>query len=166
MTILIIYDKIIINILIEEEILVLNKSKHEKIIILFIVMIFLGIVSYDSYMSKNKTAVKSEPVILKQSDKPEKINNAEKPELKLDKKVEKVSKKSNKKVYKNIKFININTASVSELSNGLKGIGEAKARLIVLYRKKKGNFSNIEEIKNIKGIGEKTFRRLSKYITV
>lgn len=144
----------------------LDKSKIEKVGILLITTLFLGMICYDWYLSKNKIDAKGGSVIVNQVDNSEKSDNLKKTKLKENKKIKKTARKSDKKVHKRPKLININTASVSELTNGLRGIGESKARLIVLYRQKKGNFSNIEEIKNIKGIGEKTFNNLSRYITV
>lgn len=61
--------------------------------------------------------------------------------------------------------ININTASSEELST-LKGIGLIKADAIVTYREKHGNFSAIEDLKNVAGIGDVTFDGLKDNITV
>jgi competence protein ComEA len=60
--------------------------------------------------------------------------------------------------------ININTADISELIK-LHGIGTVKARAIIEYRQQNGPFKSIEEIKNVKGIGEVTFNRIKDYIT-
>ncbi|MFN3691441.1 MAG: ComEA family DNA-binding protein [Fervidobacterium sp.] len=60
--------------------------------------------------------------------------------------------------------ININTSSIEELQQ-LPGIGPTKAQAIVDYRIKNGGFKTIEEIKNVKGIGEKTFEKLKDLIT-
>lgn len=61
--------------------------------------------------------------------------------------------------------VNINTAGSEELMN-LSGIGETKAKAIVLYREENGNFSTIEDIKNVSGIGETTFDSIREQITV
>ncbi|MCE9684972.1 helix-hairpin-helix domain-containing protein [Shewanella sp. AS16] len=50
--------------------------------------------------------------------------------------------------------VNINTASVDELQ-GLKGIGEVKAKAIIAYREKHGNFKSAQELANVSGIGAK-----------
>lgn len=63
------------------------------------------------------------------------------------------------------KLININTASLEELTK-INGIGETKAKSIIEYREKNGAFKSIEEIKNVKGIGEKTFEKLKDSITI
>lgn len=61
--------------------------------------------------------------------------------------------------------VNINTASQSELET-LSGIGPAKARAIVEYRKQHGQFKSVEEIKNVKGIGEGIFSKLKSEAAV
>jgi competence protein ComEA len=61
--------------------------------------------------------------------------------------------------------INLNTATASQIA-GLPGIGPKTADLIVQYRQKNGNFKKVEEIMNVRGIGEKTFLKLKTRITV
>lgn len=60
--------------------------------------------------------------------------------------------------------ININTATLEQLDT-LPGIGPSYANAIIVYRQQQP-FVTIEEIKNIKGIGEKTFEKLVDLITV
>ncbi|HNZ83549.1 MAG: DUF655 domain-containing protein [Sedimentibacter sp.] len=62
------------------------------------------------------------------------------------------------------KLININTASEDSLMS-LPGIGEVYAKRIIEYRNAK-RFNSIEEIKNIQGIGDKTFDKLKDLITI
>ena len=61
--------------------------------------------------------------------------------------------------------ININTASAGEL-DGLPGIGAKTAALIVEYRQKNGPFKKIEELMNVRGVGEKSFLKLKERVTV
>jgi competence protein ComEA len=61
--------------------------------------------------------------------------------------------------------ININTASAAEL-DGLPGIGAKTAARIVEYRQKNGPFKKIEELMNVRGVGEKNFLKLKDRITV
>jgi comEA protein len=64
-----------------------------------------------------------------------------------------------------IKKININTAGAAELQT-LPRIGPAIAQGIVEYRAKHGPFRCIEDIKNVKKIGIKTFDKIKNSITV
>ena len=61
--------------------------------------------------------------------------------------------------------ININTATKEELMT-LTGIGEAKAKAIITYRKKNGKFKKIEDIMNISGIKDGMFAKIEDSITV
>jgi competence protein ComEA len=61
--------------------------------------------------------------------------------------------------------ININTASAEELDK-LSGIGPAIANAIIDYRTKNGSFKKIEDINNVKGIGDALFEKIKDQITV
>ena len=61
--------------------------------------------------------------------------------------------------------INLNTATAAQIA-GLPGIGAKTAELIVQYRQKSGGFKKIEEIMNVRGVGEKSFLKLRSLITV
>lgn len=63
------------------------------------------------------------------------------------------------------KFVNINTASQSELQK-LTGIGESTARKIVEYREQNGGFKNLEELMNVNGIGKSKFNAIKDDITL
>lgn len=61
--------------------------------------------------------------------------------------------------------VNINTANAAELDT-LPGVGPARASDIIKYRETNGKFKSIEDIKNIKGIGEASFEKLKDMIKV
>jgi competence protein ComEA len=61
--------------------------------------------------------------------------------------------------------VNINMAESAELQT-IPGIGPSKAARIIEYRQSNGNFSSIEDIQNVSGIGSKTFESIKDYITV
>lgn len=62
-------------------------------------------------------------------------------------------------------LVNINIANESELST-LPGIGPSKAQAILAFREEQGRFQTIEDLKNVSGIGDKTFEKLKEFITV
>jgi len=55
--------------------------------------------------------------------------------------------------------VDINKASAQEMSESLKGVGLKKADAIVAYRKANGPFASIDDLANVKGIGEKTIAK-------
>ncbi len=61
--------------------------------------------------------------------------------------------------------VNINTATAEELGT-LPGIGPTKAQSIIDYRTTNGPFQSIEDIKDVRGIGDATFEKLKDKITV
>jgi competence protein ComEA len=61
--------------------------------------------------------------------------------------------------------VNLNTASAADLEH-LPGIGARMAERILEYRQKNGPFKKIEDLMNVKGIGEKNFLKLKARLTV
>lgn len=61
--------------------------------------------------------------------------------------------------------VNVNTADEKTLMT-LPGIGETYAQRIIAYREENGNFTSIEEIMEVEGIGQGRFDKLKDYITV
>jgi len=61
--------------------------------------------------------------------------------------------------------ININSASVEELSQ-IKGIGPKLAEKIIQYRTEHGAFKAVEDLVNIKGIGEASLNKIKDSLTV
>ena len=65
----------------------------------------------------------------------------------------------------NDRKININLADAATLQM-IPGIGPSKAERILEYRETTGPFQNIEDIKNVSGIGNKTFENIREYLCV
>ena len=61
--------------------------------------------------------------------------------------------------------LNLNTATVSQLET-LPGIGKSTAERILEYREKSGGFKKIEDLMNVRGVGEKSFSKLKPLVTV
>ena len=61
--------------------------------------------------------------------------------------------------------INLNTCTASDLTV-LEGIGESRADAIIQYREYLGGYTSVEQIKNIKGIGDKLYEKIAPYLTV
>ncbi|MDE0313785.1 MAG: helix-hairpin-helix domain-containing protein [Candidatus Poribacteria bacterium] len=62
-------------------------------------------------------------------------------------------------------LLNINTASAEELES-LSGIGPQMARRIIQYREEHGNFTSVDALTEVKGLGEKTLEKLKPFISV
>lgn len=62
-------------------------------------------------------------------------------------------------------LVNVNTASAVDLA-AIKGIGPAKAQAIVEYREKNGAFKTIDDLKAVRGIGDKMVEQLRPQVTV
>ena len=61
--------------------------------------------------------------------------------------------------------LNLNTATVAQLET-LPGIGKSTAERILEYREKSGGFKKIEDLMNVRGIGEKSFLKLKPLVIV
>lgn len=61
--------------------------------------------------------------------------------------------------------ININSADLASLDK-IPSVGPAIAQRIIDYREQNGGFTTIEDIKNVKGIGDATFEKMKDMITV
>lgn len=61
--------------------------------------------------------------------------------------------------------VNLNTATKEEL-DGVKGIGPVKAQAIIDYRQKNGQFKSVDDLKSVKGFGEKSVDKLRSELNV
>ena len=106
-------------------------------------------------IKKPQTEQKAVTPQLDKKEKPE--TDTQKPPQEIKPEIKEIPKIDGK--------ININNAALEELDK-LPGIGPVKAKSIIDYREKYGKFDSIEEITNIRGIGDKTFENLKDSITV
>ncbi|HET6724532.1 MAG TPA: helix-hairpin-helix domain-containing protein [Gammaproteobacteria bacterium] len=60
--------------------------------------------------------------------------------------------------------VNVNTANAKTIAKELTGVGIAKAKAIVAYRKAHGPFKSLADLKAVKGIGDKTVDENKKNI--
>lgn len=58
-----------------------------------------------------------------------------------------------------VTVVNLNTADAATLQRELLGIGATKAQAIVAYREEHGNFASVDELLEVKGIGEATLEK-------
>lgn len=65
----------------------------------------------------------------------------------------------------NIELVNVNTADTDTLSQ-LPGISEKVAENIVIYREENGDFQSLDEVLNVKGIGQRVYAKIRVFITV
>ena len=62
--------------------------------------------------------------------------------------------------------VNVNTASVEQLSMALDGVGQTKAMAIVSWREDNGPFTNPEQLVQVPGIGPGTLERNLEFIQI
>ena len=65
-----------------------------------------------------------------------------------------------------IEKININTANAEQLAAALNGVGQKKAEAIVQFREQNGPFKSVEELGQVKGIGEATLAKNKSIIVI
>jgi len=63
-------------------------------------------------------------------------------------------------------IININKADAATLQHHLSGVGALKAKAIVAYRNKQGKFKSVDDLQNVKGIGEATINKNIKKLSI
>ncbi|MFN8624790.1 MAG: helix-hairpin-helix domain-containing protein [Candidatus Binatia bacterium] len=63
------------------------------------------------------------------------------------------------------KLVNINTATAADLA-AVKGLGEVKAQAIVEYRTQNGPFKSVDDLVQVRGIGEKLLVKVRPQLTL
>lgn len=76
-----------------------------------------------------------------------------------------VANDTTKPTTQQVSKLDINKATVKQLT-ALKGIGEAKAKAIVEYRARINGFTHIDDLKEVKGIGDKLVLKLKEHISI
>lgn len=61
--------------------------------------------------------------------------------------------------------IDLNSATASDLKI-IPGIGDALAQKIITYRRENGPFHTVEDLLNVSGIGQETYKNIVDYLTV
>ena len=61
--------------------------------------------------------------------------------------------------------VNVNTASAEELEQ-LPGIGASRARALIEAREARGGFASVDELVEVKGIGEASLERMRPHLTI
>ena len=69
------------------------------------------------------------------------------------------------KIIEEKQFIKINTAAAGDFAR-LPGIGPSLAKRIIDYRDKNGSFVTIEDIKKVRGIGEKKYEQIKEFLVL
>lgn len=87
-----------------------------------------------------------------------KSSNSDKLEKETQASKEQLSAKTKKQALK-YSSVNINSATEKEIVLSLKGIGKKKAKAIINYRKKNGQFKTVEDLIKVKGIGKKLIKK-------
>lgn len=134
-------------------------NSHERVLVAIALILFVGVIFYN-FLTLSRTGEIGGEVVSSYEDATEKKE--------LDTTVEKkttVTEETVKESSENTRMININTASINELTT-LPGIGEVKARAIVDYRENHGPLKSVEELMMVSGIGEKTYEKLREKICV
>ncbi|MFO7550069.1 MAG: helix-hairpin-helix domain-containing protein [Haliea sp.] len=65
-----------------------------------------------------------------------------------------------------VQLVNINTADAAALAAGLQGVGLSRAEDIIRYRETYGPFGTVEELADVKGIGQVTLDKNRAVITL
>ena len=154
-------------------------AQEIKSAIFIITILFLGLfVKFTSLKLSGRTVDNYEVIFFKNLEKAIEIqqNSAVEQNKIIEKRVDSDLELSdfsvekfdfNKKLDKNLKLksIDLNSASVSELTK-LPGIGQKTAEKIVEFRQQLNGFKVIEDLLKVKGIGNKKFNTIKKYLYI
>lgn len=140
-------------------------KKRESVLIGIACVLFAGIIIYQVIGSPITYKAKAEKKPEIRRSIPETAAEPGREEKPAPEKEQKPEKEPEEKKMEETGKININEASENELT-ALDGIGEKKAKDIVDYRNENGSFKTVDELTEVKGIGEKTLEKLRSKIVV
>jgi comEA protein len=136
-------------------------TQQERFVILF--LIFLLVLGGSVYLYKLNHPSAAPAYIIKDFEK--KIHEEKQNKIQINYNLPSPPKEQIEKQEKKLTVkININSAGMNELQK-IPGIGPVYAGRITEYRNKHNGFNSISEIKKIKGIGDKKFNKMKKFIT-
>jgi competence protein ComEA len=147
----------------------MSEKKHELYLISFALILMAVMLLYNVFSTPEMNSIKivnNETTSSSEKDISKSAIDVTQAETKVTEKMQNhthVTSKKNEEPQN--KIININTATVEELMT-LTGIGQVKAEAIVKYRIENGKYDNIEDLLNVKGIGEKTLQKIKDSVTV
>jgi len=150
----------------------LGFTRTEISVLFFLIIIFFGgflirLLNADKLEFSNYDYSLSDSLFLSSPDENDQSmysdNNIDNQKKELE--VNTAVYKKNKSSLPSEKSIDLNTATLAELME-LPGIGQITAEKIISLRNEKGGFETIDEIKEVKGIENKKFERIKKYIFI
>lgn len=139
----------------------MSKGRQQSIILIGIGLIVLGIVILYFSLSQPTVSVQGDSVSSDTSDVSLTVNSSLASSAFKTTEENTYSAENTEVVYP----INLNSCTADELMT-VSGIGESKAQLIIEYRDYLGGYTSVEQIKNIKGIGDTVYEKISPYLTV
>ncbi len=139
----------------------MSKGRQQSIILTGIGLIVLGIVILYFSLSQPTVSVQGDSVSSDTSDVSLTVNSSSASSAFKTTEENTYSAENTEVVYP----INLNSCTADELMT-VSGIGESKAQLIIEYRDYLGGYTSVEQIKNIKGIGDTVYKKISPYLTV
>lgn len=139
------------------------KYNHEKILIVVALTLCAGILFYNAFFIP-QISIPS-VIYVDANENSEDSTTSEENDDSFNESNPNKEGNSSSSQAKSSSKVNINTATVGELEK-LDGIGPSIAQRIVDFRNANGKFLSIDEIKNVSGIGEKTFEKFKDDICV
>lgn len=121
-----------------------NQIEHERILIVIALLLCAVIIGYNAFFVPEVTS----PTVIYVQSQPAGSATATDEE------------------YTPAAPLNLNTATQQQLIDTLPDVGEVTAQRIIQYREEHGVYQTVDELKQVEGIGEKTFAKIKPYVVV